>query len=129
MVVMKTLLWVTLLLNMMMRSWVWYGKNQWMICSNESTIIWGWTCVLLNNDSSVRTFIINSLGTLYGICLCLNEYTELGYFISANNVLFLDLEDGYYWTLHFELNSNILVEIWCFEKKKTFLLFLQYRFQ
>ena len=49
------------------------------------------------------------MGNEYGKYLWLNERTDIGSFIRANTVLFLELEYGYNWNIHWEPNSDLLV--------------------
>ena len=48
-------------------------------------------------------------GTSDEIYLGLNKITEIGYFISANNALSLELGYGYNWTLCWESKSDFML--------------------
>ena len=59
-------------------------------------MIFWYTCVLLSNDTTVGICTVNTLGYANIIYICINERTDMGFLIIANNVRFLELEGRYY---------------------------------
>ena len=59
----------------------------------KTPIFWCNSCFLY------EIIFLFTLVTVDRIYLRISEITEMGYFISANNVFFLELEDGYNWNL------------------------------
>ena len=64
----------------------------------------------MNINTLVGIHIIFTLGGEDEIYLKIIERTGIGLFISANNVIFLELEGGYNFNIHLDSNSSFLEE-------------------
>ena len=51
-----------------------------------------------------------------------NNWTDIGYFIRANNDIFWGLNDGYNWTPHWDSSSDMLTYLYFAIKYKLFVL-------
>ena len=66
----------------------------------QQTLIRQRTCVMLNRDIyvDIKKYFIQ--GRVYGLILRINELIWIGALFSTNNVLLLELQYGYKWTIH-----------------------------